>query len=296
LTLPNFIIAGTARSATTSLYYYLKQHPQISFPAIKEPKYFSSLGQTYPHRGPGDDTVDALVVRDFASYERLFDGLEKYPRIGEASSDYLYFHAHTAEAIMRTLGDIPIILCLRNPTERAYSAYTNMLRDGRETLSFPEALRDEPRRLTDNWDWMWAYRRGSLYADHVRMFKDRFSRVKVVLFEDLESDPQLVLQDLYGFLEVDQDFVADVQTRYSHSGQARNPLVAFLARRDNPVVYSLRRVVFHIVPRSILEHAAGRFFRKDGMGENERRSLVEYFINDVEQLERILDRDLSSWK
>ena len=54
MTLPNFVIAGAARCGTTSLYYYLKQHPEIGFPDKKEPKFFSSKAQEFPHNGPGD--------------------------------------------------------------------------------------------------------------------------------------------------------------------------------------------------------------------------------------------------
>ena len=56
--LPNFVIAGATRSGTTSLYYYLKQHPEISFPSLKEPRYFSSTKLDLPQNGPGVATVD----------------------------------------------------------------------------------------------------------------------------------------------------------------------------------------------------------------------------------------------
>jgi len=55
--LPNFLIIGAARSGTTSLYYYLKQHPEISFAKLKEPKYFSSVNRTFPQRGPGEPDI-----------------------------------------------------------------------------------------------------------------------------------------------------------------------------------------------------------------------------------------------
>jgi hypothetical protein len=296
MTLPNFVIAGTARSATTSLYYYLKQHPEIGFPEKKEPKYFSSLGLDFPHNGPGDHTVDRLMVRDFDSYRQLFDGLESFKRIGDASSDYLYYHRHSAAGIRRVLGDVPIILCLRNPVERAFSAYNNLLRDQRETLTLKDALDSEEQRLHDNWDWMWAYKAGGLYAAQVETFMKTFSQVKVVLYEWLRQDADAVVRELLAFLGVDETLSVNTSVRYSHSGRAKNRLVAYLSNRNNPLAYALRRTALMLLPRSLLERVASRSLEKEEMDESLRNELRSYFRADTEQLESLLGIDLEAWK
>jgi hypothetical protein len=296
MSLPNFVIAGTARSGTTSLYYYLKQHPEICFPDKKEPKYFSSLGQSFPHNGPGDRNVDRLMVRDFKAYERLFEGCGSSPRIGEASSDYLYFHRHSAAAMKKALGDVPIILCLRDPVERAWSAYNNLVRDQRETLPFPEALAAETQRLQDNWDWMWAYRDGGLYAEQVATFQATFSRVKVVLFEDLKEDADAVVRELFAFLGVDEATDVDTGTRYSHSGKAKNRLIAFLSNRDNPLAFAMRRTALALLPRSLLEKLASRSLEKEEMDAATRAELRAFFADDIARLESMLGRSLESWR
>ena len=51
---PNLFIIGAPKCGTTSIYSFLKQHPEISFPNLKEPKYFSSIDQNFPHKGVGD--------------------------------------------------------------------------------------------------------------------------------------------------------------------------------------------------------------------------------------------------
>ena len=56
--LPNFLIIGASKCGTTALYYYLNQHPEISFSDLKEPKYFSSINESFPHNGIGDRSVD----------------------------------------------------------------------------------------------------------------------------------------------------------------------------------------------------------------------------------------------
>ncbi len=293
---PNFIIAGVARCGTTSLYYYMKQHPEIGFPSQKEPKYFSSLYLTFPHRGIGDETVDSIMIKDKESYFRLFDKLGDFKAIGEASSDYLYFHQYTVDAIKEELGDIPIIFLIRSPIERAYSAYNNLVRDGRETLDFMDALQAEEERMEDNWDWMWAYKGGGLYADAIEHFQNEFTNVKVVLFDDLEEDPDQVVKEIFEFLKVDSTVSVNSETKYSHSGKPKNTFVAMLTDRNNKFVYTLRRIVMSLVPRSLLERIASKMLKKDDIPFETKTYLSKYFKTDIEKLESLVNRDLSSWK
>jgi hypothetical protein len=294
--LPNFIIAGVARSGTTSLYHYMKQHPQIGFPTQKEPKYFSSIYLEFPHRGIGDDTVDSIVVKDKEAYYRLFEKLDPNMVIGEASSDYLFYHQYTVDAIKKELGDIPIIFSIRNPVDRAYSAYNNLIRDGREALEFMEALKTEEERLADNWDWMWAYKQGGLYADAIEHFQKEFSKVKVVLFDDLESEADTVLRDIFEFLEVDSSVQVNSETKYSHSGQPKNKLIAMLTDRNNKIAYTLRRIIMSLIPRAFLEKIASKLLKKEDLDTKARQYLVDYFQTDIEKLETVIGRDLSDWK
>jgi hypothetical protein len=296
MTLPNFIIAGAARCGTTSLYYYLKQHPEIAFPDKKEPKFFSIKAQNFPHNGPGDHTVDQAMICDFAEYKKLFQNLGETKRIGEASSDYLYHHETSAKEMYDVLGDIPIILCLRNPIDRAYSAYNNLVRDQRETLDFEAALASEEDRLSKNWDWMWAYKAGGLYAEQVETFQRTFSSVKVVLFEDLKENADTVVQELFGFLGVDSQVQVNTSTRYSHSGKAKNKLVAFLSNRENPVAFALRRFALKLAPRSFLEKVASRSLEQEGIPAPIRLQLKSYFEKDVKRLEKLIGQPLEVWK
>lgn len=293
---PNFIIAGVARCGTTSLYHYMKQHPEISFPIQKEPKYYSSVHLEFPHRGVGDDTVDSFVIKDRDAYFKLFSKLGNFKAIGEASSDYLYFHEYTVDSIKKELGDIPIIISIRNPIERTYSAYNNLLRDGRETLTFMEALKAEKKRVADNWDWMWAYKGGSLYADAIEHFQKEFSKVKVVLFDDLNVNSDKILKEIFEFLEVDAAVSVNSETKYSHSGKPKNAFIAMLTDRNNKITFALRKAIMSLVPRSFLEKIASRMLKKDDLPEEAVKYLNDYFKEDIEKLENLIDRDLTNWK
>jgi hypothetical protein len=293
---PNFIISGVARCGTTSLFHYLNQHPEIGMPNLKEPKYFSSLDLILPQKGAGDDTVFSTVVTNESDYDKLFDGLESFKTIGEGSSDCFYYHNTVIPRIKEKLGDVKILVCLRNPVERAYSAYNNLVRDSRETLEFSAGLALEDERIGKNWDWMWHYKSASLYAEALRHYQQEFTHVKVVLFDDLQSNPKDVLDDIFVFLGVNTNISIDVSTKYSHSGKPTSKLIGMLTSRNNKFAYNVRELIIKVIPRSILEKLASKLFKKDVLSQEIRDGLSSYFKNDIEELETLLKKDLTCWK
>jgi len=294
--LPSFLIVGATRSGTTSLYYYLKQHPEIEFPSLKEPRYFSSLNLKLPQRGPGDETVDKKLVLDFDEYKRLFEPFKNSDMVGEASSEYLTDADFTAEKIRDVVGDVPIIIILRNPVQRAYSAYNNLRRDGRETETFGRALELEESRRSEGWDVMWAYKHVGLYCEQVRKYLDNFSRVKILIFEEFIINPEKYLGELFEFLGVQKDKEIDTATTYSHSGVPKNRFVAAISGRQQKAFYFLRAMALKLIPRRYLEMVSAHLFSKDDMPEEVERYLYSYFEKDVSALECLLARDLSAWK
>lgn len=292
---PNFIIVGVVRCGTTSLFHYLEQHPDIGMSAIKEPKHFSSRSLPLPHNGPGDKFVDEKVVIDSKNYYNLFKGRTE-KAIGEGSSDYFYFHNITAPAIREELGDIKIIISLRNPVERAYSAYNNLIRDQREKLPLLEAVEAENSRIGNNWDLMWALKGAGTYSEGVKNFQKHFTNVKVIFYDDLEEKSQEVLKDLCQFLEVSDDFEFNVNTRYSHSGTPKNKLVSMLTNRENKLFFTIRKIVMSLVPRTLLETIASKILVKENLDSDIKNRLKQYFTEDIVQLETILQKDLNHWK
>ncbi|HEY1419866.1 MAG TPA: sulfotransferase, partial [Candidatus Dormibacteraeota bacterium] len=131
MTLPNFLIIGAAKSGTDSLYGMLGQHPQIYISPSKEPMFFVAEGlPEVPYRGPSDREVllrwDSWV-NTLEHYESLFGGATVEKAIGEASTWYLYDEG-APHRIKHHVPDAKLIAVLRNPVERAYSAFTMMLR------------------------------------------------------------------------------------------------------------------------------------------------------------------------
>lgn len=293
---PNFLIVGAAKAGTTALYYYLKQHKDIGFPNLKEPKYFSSYNLKFPHNGVGDASVDKYAIRDWEEYLELFKGLKGHKRIGEASPDYLFYHKQTAPLIKEKLGDIPIIIILRNPIKRAFSAYMYSKRDSRELLSFREAVDAEECRLKENWDFIWGYKKGGLYFEQLKTFLTIFTNVKIIFQEELKTDTNKVLKDVHSFLGVDDKFVTETSVKHNESGLPNNFISKFLLSRNNIISTTIRVGLKVMIPRRILEKVASRSLKKAVILEEDITYLKPYFYNDICNLERLINKDLSSWK
>ena len=112
--LPNLLIVGAAKSGTTSLHNYLKQHPDIFMTQHKEPHFLinSQIGESRVHKG---------VVR-LEEYKKMFKTKEEYRYKGESSVMYLAFPEFSIKSIKKYLTPyVKIIIMLRNPIDRAFA-------------------------------------------------------------------------------------------------------------------------------------------------------------------------------
>lgn len=153
MTNPNFLIIGVQKAATTSLYAYLAQHPQIYLSPEKEPHFLLEGGLKPWQYYPGQKIrLWHDRVTDPQHYERLFAGATAEHRaVGEASVWYLYRTAAAAR-IWQALPNVKLIVVLRNPIERCFSDYRQGLALGYETMtSFRAALcRDQKNFVSKN--------------------------------------------------------------------------------------------------------------------------------------------------
>ena len=150
MTMPNFLIIGAAKSATTSLYEYLNQHPDIFMSRNKEPRFFALVDHPNRDRWLGRDLDDDPVwkgsIVNIDDYRALFDEVDGQVAIGEASPLYLAWSSHAAPAIQRHIPDAKLIACLRDPAERAFSHYCHNLLYGSEHRGPGSRMRSIARR------------------------------------------------------------------------------------------------------------------------------------------------------
>jgi len=287
---PNFLIVGAARSGTTSLFDWLRGHPQIFMPAWKEPSYF----------------VDGYGLSDWDKYLTLFAPGRGKKAIGEASAAYLAA-PESPPWIQRELGTPRIIMILRDPVRRAMSLYAWMTMEGYEPApSFEAALDAEPLRMADpafarncpQYFWDYCYFHSGLYAEQVERHLDTFGRgsVRIYLFEDLVEKPGEVLKDVCGFLDVDTNYT----TRMRPSNRSRIPRLPKVQR-------SLRRELMrsHHLPHYpglaarrcvAAAMALNRWLgRRPVMPREIVQNLRAAYSADVKRLQALIGRELSSW-
>src|SRR6267378_2705666 len=144
--LPNFLIIGAPKCGTTSLYAYLRQHPQVFMSVPKEPTFFGNEGTDGLFNGPHDQdgAYHSRVITNFGDYAALFEKVTNQKAIGEASIYSLYLPKAPAQ-IQKYLSVAAMFAVLRNPADRAYSAYLHVRRQAREPYSFARALQEEAK-------------------------------------------------------------------------------------------------------------------------------------------------------
>lgn len=289
---PNFLIVGAAKAGTTSLFDYLSQHPEIFLPELKESKYFT---YTTDYAGPGSERLNKRVVKTEQDYLSLFSSVNKEMAIGEVSPDYLYYYDVAINRISALLGDVRIIIIIRNPVQSAFSAYMHKRRDLLEPLSFEEALKKEEERMAEGWEFLWFYKKMGLVSNAIKAYKESFSKVHILLFDELISDPSKSVRDIFRFLDVDNNFAPSLEAQ-NESGEPKNLKVQKLIRSQHPMKMLLKKYLPKWVRSGIRSKLQKNNLKKVAISESMKIELTDYYSDEVNQLEGLLNRDLSKWK
>jgi hypothetical protein len=293
---PNFYIVGAVKSGTTSLYAYLKQHPQVFLPAMKEPHFF-----TEPHPAPEQAHLIQYVAT-LKEYQHLYRGADRFPRIGDASPSYLWC-PEAAERIYRVRPDAKIIVILRDPVQRAYAQYLMDFNEGVLNKPFMTALQHDWNRADKGWGVSQLYLELGQYTQQILRYQRRFGaqQVHICLLEDLKRNPLQVLKGIGEFLDIDQTIMGQLQINAAHNAHRlpRGNWVRTLA--SNPAT---RYIGEYLFPRQwgeyIWQHLFLRKGRKPAMDLEAQRFLQTFYESEIQHLEVLMARPLpelrSSWK
>lgn len=288
---PNLFIVGASKSGTTTLYHYLKKHLQVFMPEdelYKEPAFFSIKGEKM----------------GYEKYIDIFKNAQSsHKYIGEASTAYLTDDV-AAKRIYDYNKDSKIIVLLRNPVDRAYSLYNWMVQEGYEySLNFEIALKKElyrkqkkiPNFFEPEYYWNYMYFASGLYYEQVKRYFELFNseNIKVIIFEDMVKDIQKTYQEVSSFLEIEYQEI-DIE-KENESQSVYLPLLSFFGRK----VTSRINRVFKFKKKKIRDYLIYRLQKKvkpKKLNVETREKLLMFYAEDIQKLEKLLDRNLSIWK
>lgn len=294
--MPNFLILGAAKTGTTSIYRYLRQHPQIYMSPAKEPRFFIFEGETLDFNGPGDK--EEIAKTSLESYQQLFSKVKDEIAIGEATTMYLW-SAKAAQKIKHYIPDAKLIVFVRDPVNRAYSNYLHLVQAGREPLSnFAEAIQQEPQRMQNKWWPFWYYKDQGFYYTQLKRYLDLFARdrLKVYLYEDLKSEPLALIQNIFRFLAVDDRFIPDLSEKVRISRPIpKNKTLDLLFSQPNP----LKSFFKPFIPKNIRQQVTNNIKQKNliepKVSPEIRQQLINEYRDDILKLQDLIGRDLSHW-
>ena len=294
ITLPNLLIVGAAKSGTTSLHNYLKQHPDIFMTEHKEPHFLinSEIGERRVHN----------AVIKLEEYQKMFKTKNNYKYKGESSVMYLAFPEFSIPNIKKYLtSDVKIIIMLRNPIERAFAGYLHNLRyNSSENLTFKEAIVSSEDRYYANKEMTpdTRYLHVGEYYSQVKEFISVFKEnTHVIFYDDYVSNINLCLDQVFAFLGVKKIHI-DTSIRHMQGGwMFKNKFFRNLLIPKNNVKTMFKSLLPFQALRSFLKKKILDIstINTPTMTGEMRDKLIHYYQEDVYNLSRLLNRKLDYW-
>lgn len=266
---------GPQKAGTTWIYQCLSEHPEVGCPPRNAIHFFDM----HYHLG-----------REW--YAAQFRGQESKKVLLDPTNSYLRSPV-APRRIARENPKAKIIVCLRNPVERAFSHYWHEKKKRRYDFAFSEIL--------ENYDLYACWLEPGFYAVHIERYLEYFPREQILcqLFDDLESDPPAFLRQLLDFIEVDRDFGPSVLeervnvARPPSTKAERAALATLNVTGLKPLAAKskgLRRL------RGLLAESNTDMERQSDVPRDLQRQLDDACRADIERLEAMLQVDLQRWR
>lgn len=288
--LPGFIVVGASRSGTTTLHQALSEHPSLFLPKKKELHFFNNTKNF--NRGLG-------------YYEKSFKQSKPHQVAGEISPPYFHkgitldarlkYHWDVADdsaiRIRRSMPDTKLIFTLRNPVDRAFSQYVKNFSQGKDMASsFEEAVALElsGRRAPERDQSCWLYK--SSYSQHIDHWLSLFPKEQTLflVFEEWTKEPESAFAKVYDFLGVESKGVKHDHLQVANAARARKTRGVF--RLLAPVRTSSLLGKLHRKLATTPSHGSS------SPTPETRRKLNDYFKEDIDALEKMLDLPLDIWR
>ena len=281
---PTFAVVGAQKSATTWLFECLNEHPEIFTPALKEVHYFCR---------PEDCRLSRRQSGE-PWYDELFEP-GPYKAWGELTTDYMFF-PYIADDLYKYNPEMKIVFLLRNPVDRAYSAYWMWRRHKADLPPFADMLEKEP-----------AFVERGLYHRQIMPYIERFGaeRVRIYVYEEIVTQPESFLGDLFSFLGVDPAFRPKSQDQTVGATAEYGKGAGFLVYKVLSPIINLpfilpawRWLRANTNLRDRLLSLIAKRSESSGysaISPQDRQQLLERFRAENARLFTLLDRDIPAW-
>jgi hypothetical protein len=280
--LPSFLVIGAMKAGTTSLYHYLRAHPQVFMPAIKELDFFVAGGNW---------------ERGLHWYQKQFAGAGPGAvAVGEASTMYTKYPSvdGVPERIAAHLPEVRLVYVVRDPIDRIRSHYRHRVAVGTETASFKQAALDDP-----------IYVDCSRYAAQVDRYLEFFSRSQllIVASEELRHSRLKTMRRIHSFLGVDSEYapgILDQEFLRTDDRAIYSPAVGrlrYALKHRWPASKRAKEFVDTALPRSILRVARRRHAKEKShpVPDRLRSDLEEILKDDVGRLRAYMGDGFDGW-
>lgn len=287
---PNLFIIGAPKSGTSTLAYYLSQHPEI---LVSTPK------ETCFHILKYDLGINYYI-------NSYFKGYTNQSIICDASIMNLYFSEITASRIFNDFPTAKILVILRDPIERAYSDYRQAVVRGLETLPFDKTLDVENERLSkDFWPLHERiYFRRGLYFKQLTTYLKYFpqEQIKILIYEEFYKNIYKGLNEVFEFIGVGINNDIDVnKSRNVNKMSVRNIYLQRFFRGDHNIGAYIKKLIPNNFKGNILR-LKDSIMKYNLKNSNDKKNnpkfgeaLKEYYKENNKNLERWLNRNLSFW-
>ncbi len=280
--IPNLIIIGAQKCGTTSLHYYLNQHPDIQMSALKETQFFHE---------------EYNWSKGIDWYKTLFPGSEKIH--GEACTTYSFIPVfkNVAEKIYNICPpDVKLIYLVRDPIERAISSYIYNYKGYGEHRPYEQVFADP-----ENVEYII---RGKYYyqlEEYLKYFNPE--QIMVVSSEQLDKNRIATLKRIFKFLGVDPSF--ETELFFKKKNENKHILRRKKARRwirffldDDMKRFPFRRMMSEQTREKIKAFLLpkGEFVQKPVLSQELREKMISFFKDDVNRLRAYTGEAFKEWK
>ena len=298
---PNVFLIGVQKSATTSLYNWIAQHPDVCGPtSTKDTPFFID---------------DKLYNKGFSFLESIYSKYYENQKVIINGSAHTVYFEKALKRLSNYNPEAKIILVLRNPVERAISAYNFAVKRNLDDKDLLSSIDEEHLRLKSDDVQILSE---TTYIDHGRYFKQismlrnyfKEENTLILFYKDVKHNPEQVIKETYSFLNLDPQFNPELKA-LNKTGTVRFKLIKNLVYNNNPVKKFLLKNVFDVIIPYDLKYRikisilrlitkkdtkATKEQPKNVIDNQTKRYLYKLLEEDINNLESLLNKDLSHWK